>query len=136
MSEESKQEFSWYPEGGNCQGIYDSIEEALIDAVDMYENGDGPFDDEDAPALIHVGPAGYFSFESICDDIVDFIMCRINDAGEEYVNGIDDHDIFSYHLTPLFKERLLNLLQDGVNIRPYFVCRAVKSYDLSLKKFV
>lgn len=136
MSEESKQKFSWYPEDGNCQGIYDSIDEALLEAVDMYENGDGPFDDEDTPSLIHVGPAGYFPFESICDDIVDFIMGRINDVGEEYVNGISDHDIFSYHLAPLFKERLLNLLQDGVSIRPYFVCRAVKSYDLSLKKFV
>jgi hypothetical protein len=89
MEKKSKTQYSWYPEKGICYDVFDSIEEAVGDAQNRYDNGDEPYEDEYTPAIICVGPVRSFDMENAVKVIAENIEDDIYEQMANFSSGCD-----------------------------------------------
>jgi hypothetical protein len=144
MEKKSNKQYSWFPKGGNCPDVFDSIGEAVRDAQHRYNNGDDPYEDGDeyTPAIIYVGPARSFDMENAVKVIVEEIEDNIGEQMVDFSFGCDfeaecqilkkDKEIFIKEAT----QALLPIVEKYVYINPPWVCTPTKKYDLKNKNWI
>lgn len=138
-----KKEYTWYPENADrFNDTYDSIEDAIEDAQDRFDNQCEEYDDEDNSCIINIGEVEHFNVraavESIVDDIQDNLECSIDD----FASGIDweteaqilkkDKDTFKEEAT----NALLPIVEKYFHFSPEMKSWDIKQYDLKEKKYV
>lgn len=138
-----KKEYTWYPENSDrFNDTYDSIEDAIEDAQDRFDNQCEEYEDEDNSHIINIGEVEHFNIraavESIVDDIQDNLECSIND----FAYGMDwetEAQILKKD-KDTFKEEAINVLLPIVekyfHFSPEMKSWDIKQYDLKEKKYV
>ena len=140
---ETKQ-YSWFPENGNCPDVFDSMEAAIQDAQNRYDNGNDPYEDGDeyTSAIIGVGVARFFDFKDAVGTIVDNIEDSIYEQMSDFCSGIDFES--ECYVSKADKEAfrkeaisaLLPIIEKYVFVNPEWVCTPTHKYDLSKKEFI
>lgn len=136
-----KQEFSWFPENGQCSDTFNSAEDAVKDAQKEYDDGNLFFEDEEAN-IVNVGPIRRFDFKeavkSIVEDIEDNIYAQMCDFAsgcdievESYVPKQDNDKFINEAIFSL-----LPVVEKYVFTNPAWVCTSAGKYDLKERKWV
>jgi hypothetical protein len=140
----SKTQYSWFPKGGNCYDVFDSIEKAVEDAQRRYDNEDEPYEDggEYISSFIYIGTVRYFDMEDAVKTIVESIEDDIYEQMIDLSFGCDletecqilkkDKEIFIKEAT----QSLLPIVEKYVYINPQWVCTPTGKYDLKNKKWI
>jgi hypothetical protein len=142
MKQKSNTQYSWYPEEGICPDVFDSIEEAVGDAQNRYDNGDEPYEDEYTPAIICVGPVRRFDMEDAVKTIVEEIEDNIYEQIFDFSFGCEiesecqilkkDKEIFIKEAT----QALLPIVEKYVYVNPQWACTPTWKYDLKNKNWI
>ncbi len=136
--------YSWFPENGNCPDVFDSMEAAIQDAQNRYDNGNDPYEDGDeyTSTIIGVGAARFFYFQNALETIVDNIEDNIYVQMSDFCSGIDFESecYVSKDDKEIFKKEaisaLLPIIEKYVFINPEWVCTPTHRYDLNKKQFI
>jgi hypothetical protein len=143
MEKKSKTQYSWYPEGGNCPGVFDSKKDAMSDAQQKYDEQREDFECADeVSSIIHVGPVRFFDMENAVKEIIENIEDIMDDQvhdfsfgcnfeSECYVSKKDKEEFIKEAV-----EALLPIVEKYVYISPQWICTPAVKYDLKNKKWI
>ena len=132
-------QYSWFPENGNCPDLFNSIEEAIAHAQQEYEKFENK---EDASKIISIGSVRHFDFRDATESVVDSIEDIMYNVVDDFVFGCDmenecaisEKDKVSFKKEAT--EALLPIIEKYVFINPQWVCTPTHRYDLSKREFV
>lgn len=132
-------QYSWFPENGNCPDLFNSIEEAIAHAQQEYEKFENK---EDASKIISIGSVRHFDMQKAVEVVVDNIEDYIGEQLYDFSFGCD----FEYECYVSKKDQetftkeavnaLLPIIEKYVFVNPQWVCTPTHKYDLSKKEFV
>ena len=139
---ETKKQYSWWAEDDSCYEKYDSIDEAIADAQEMYNAGTDAFMDGETYPVINVGRVIEFDLKDATKQIVEEIEDTMWEILNDFCFGYD----FDHEVTVLEKDKekfikeateaLFPIIEKYMFINPQWVCTCDIEYDLSERKIV
>ncbi|MCE5225756.1 MAG: hypothetical protein LLG05_07830 [Porphyromonadaceae bacterium] len=132
---DEKIEFSWFPNNGNCSGVFSSIEGAIKDAEKAYKNGDIEFDNDIEP-IINIGPIRRFNLKEAVKNIAEGIEDNIYEQVHDFAFGCDievEADISKKDKDSFISEAsnvLFPIIEKYMVVNPSFVCTPEMTYNL------
>jgi hypothetical protein len=146
MKKRIDNQFSWFLSGRTCSGIFNSIEEAIADAQDQWDNEYEEFEyrkEDDVSNIIHVGPVYWFDWEKAVRSVVmDIDNSMDNGPFYDFAGGVDDDTECGIirNKNEEFYEKataaLLPIVKEYFFINPEWICVPTKQYNLETKEFV
>ena len=130
-----EEEFSWFPNNGNCSGVFSSIEGAIKDAEKAYKNGDIEFDNDIEP-IINIGPIRRFNLKEAVKNIAEGIEDNIYEQVHDFAFGCDievEADISKKDKDSFISEAsnvLFPIIEKYMVVNPSFVCTPEMTYNL------
>lgn len=138
---ENEKQFSWFTDNRECQGVFNSIEDVISDAQNLYDKKLYPYINEDISNIISIGVVMYFDFKNatknIAQNIEEYIYQELSDFTfscdmecETYVKE-DEKEKMIDETT----NALLPIIKKYIFVNPIYICKPFIKYDLKNKTY-